>query len=70
LSDKLIAAEAAQKEKSARYPGSYLINTNIMGLTRDSKWKVCEIMEVRDPWMDSDDEEETANDQLNGHGEA
>jgi hypothetical protein len=33
-----------------------------MGLTRDSKWKVCEIMEVRDPWMDSDDEEETATD--------
>jgi hypothetical protein len=34
----------------------------MMGLTRESKWQVCEVMEVRDPWIDSDDEEEeTAN---------
>jgi hypothetical protein len=52
-----------------RYPGSYLINTKIMGLDRETKWKVCEIMEVRYPWVDSDDEEEdTASHTLpNGH---
>lgn len=37
----------------------------MMGLTRESKWQVCEVMEVRFPWIDSDDEEEeTANETL------
>lgn len=32
----------------------------MMALTRENTWKAAEIMEVRHPWIDSDDEEDTA----------